>query len=426
MWGSLGDIAHQKSMEQQIITLEDYTNSYMQAYGLNYPVGSLEYRALESQMYPIYSESFKEAEGANFDVILDEFGLVVPSRFSSVVQLLERGNTELKNINLKSLTKAEGNPTNPAYVILLPHSQGNLYANELYDYLISNNLFDKTEIAAYGIGSAANSNDGGVYMTSSLVSLEHKTGLDFGNINSYLTSNNDFVISGERILWSKTLPGNFEIPFNLSFPLGHNLIEVYLSNQAASAQISKMIDLYMSIFISVFSSTDNMDVNNIGMSASGVEGGLGVLMGPDGYVYGNGLAYLSSDKYLSMSSLINGGAKIHYLPHGGYTPGTYYGLAPLSGYSGFAETPLYINFPQRLGIYYYSIGCYISGDSHGNIVYNCSCNYLNHYIAFYAAILDIHYADTFGSNPEYTSASMQRFPYAFINGLFINSSVYIP
>ncbi|MDO9399192.1 MAG: hypothetical protein Q7T79_00680 [bacterium] len=107
-------------------------------------------------------------------------------------------------------------------IILVGHSQGTLYTNELYDYLIKNGV-SKESIAVYNVATPAD------YVA--------------GN-GEYLTSKNDRAINSVRntatsLLAPKPLPGNADLPLSAKeqkdlFGGGHSFSENYLVNAPSS------------------------------------------------------------------------------------------------------------------------------------------------------------------------------------------------
>jgi hypothetical protein len=94
-------------------------------------------------------------------------------------------------------------------ILLVPHSQGNLYANATYAALTSgDNAIPSNSIKIVGVASPA------AYVA--------------GN-GAYLTSANDLVISGLRSLGLNVLSSNMTISFTSEDMLGHNFGDVYLN-----------------------------------------------------------------------------------------------------------------------------------------------------------------------------------------------------
>ncbi|WP_375592241.1 hypothetical protein [Chitiniphilus eburneus] len=92
-------------------------------------------------------------------------------------------------------------------VLLVPHSQGNLFANRMYTLLTDSGELRPQDLRIHGFASPADR--------------------VLGN-GSYLTSRHDVVISSLDIL-RKVLPHNIEIPRTKADLLGHGFKEVYLN-----------------------------------------------------------------------------------------------------------------------------------------------------------------------------------------------------
>lgn len=94
-------------------------------------------------------------------------------------------------------------------ILLVPHSQGNLYANAAYNVLTSGeNAIPVSAIKIVGIASPA------TYVAGD---------------GDYVTSTNDRVISSLRSLGFSVLASNFTIRVADSDNLGHNLSDIYLN-----------------------------------------------------------------------------------------------------------------------------------------------------------------------------------------------------
>ncbi|MGV3652605.1 MAG: hypothetical protein ACO1N5_00170 [Noviherbaspirillum sp.] len=95
-------------------------------------------------------------------------------------------------------------------VLLISHSQGNLYANAVYRRIDQDPEIKTKSLALVGVASPANFVAGG---------------------GTYVTSGNDLVIAGLRTLISaNTLPSNIAIPYSTEDLLGHAFIGIYTSH----------------------------------------------------------------------------------------------------------------------------------------------------------------------------------------------------
>jgi hypothetical protein len=274
---NLVDVKDQKKYEYITqLSLEDCTDAWMKVNPWDrYPKGTPEYDKVKENIIPKYKDMLEKLSGENFDPIVNNFHNTVPAPFKSVTSLLETPYTQkpryseydilspatanlhngandrvLTEIELDKLTQhnqrqAEelnqdamarlGMTSSKNYldtknmVILVPHSQGNLYANELYNYLTGVEHFPPNQIAIFGIASPASKNVGD-WMVKELQSIDYKK--KWGNLTSYITSTHDHVMDLVRITHpGEVLPSNISGLSNESdHYAGHNLINVYLKN----------------------------------------------------------------------------------------------------------------------------------------------------------------------------------------------------
>ncbi len=120
---------------------------------------------------------------------------------------LDYSDDDLQDI----LGAIRSNITENQKILLVPHSQGNLYANAAYKKLTTGeNAIPTTAIKIVGIASPA------AYVA--------------GN-GKYLTSTNDLVIKGLRSLELSVLAANFTISLSTDDVLGHGLRSIYLNSE---------------------------------------------------------------------------------------------------------------------------------------------------------------------------------------------------
>lgn len=129
---NISDTIKQKNAE---LSLDDYTKIYIKSFNLDedvYKEGSPQYLELQKNLVSEYNKvlSYK---GINFDTIVANFNQSTDYIFDSVTSLLTANNKDKDN----------------TFVLLIPHSQGNLYANSLYDYLIDKDLIKKENLLEF-------------------------------------------------------------------------------------------------------------------------------------------------------------------------------------------------------------------------------------------------------------------------------------
>ena len=120
------------------------------------------------------------------------------------------GNVSLADPSMQEIRAAIDTltPENPP-VVLLPHSQGNLYTQGVYNHLIQTKWYNPENVGVFGIATP------GDYVP--------------GENGKYITSHQDGVIGLLRLLFWEVLPGNVAISSNATDWLGHNLIKIYLN-----------------------------------------------------------------------------------------------------------------------------------------------------------------------------------------------------
>ncbi|MDD5164861.1 MAG: DUF2341 domain-containing protein, partial [Patescibacteria group bacterium] len=150
-----------------------------------------------------------------------------PSHLAGLGDLVQAASQILENpisdFDLKTILQRIHPQINTKKILLVGHSQGTFYTNELYNYLINNGI-PKESIAVYNVATPA----------------------DFVAGNGlYLTSQNDKVVNNVRnvaknVKAKQPLPQNINIPLNeQNDPKGHSFSSVYL-NSAPKRIISEI------------------------------------------------------------------------------------------------------------------------------------------------------------------------------------------
>lgn len=220
----LDDVSRQKAAENKDLTLDDFTQVWIKAN--DYPTdiykpGTEQYETLKSSILPQYNEVLGY-QGANFDQILNDFHNTVPPQAAAVLNLLDGVPGDYsKNKNT---------------ILLVPHSQGNLYANTLYTYLTSTEKLNRGLISIFGIATPASNNAGWATFRS--------------EVNSYITSNNDYVIKQMKLFAAPNpvLAPNINIPYSLLDVLGHSFIDIYLTDTDSVEYIKNHINAALDWF----------------------------------------------------------------------------------------------------------------------------------------------------------------------------------
>lgn len=240
-------------------------NAYIIANKLNKNMSKVEYKQLQSQLMPHYQALIRKYGGNNTEAVVNEFHKKAPPQFLGVLQLLDEGGDG---------GQYDYSHT-PSSVLLIPHSQGNLYANSLYKYLTDTENFNSKHIAIFGIASPAGSNFGDWPVSDNSQTSSFKSGMNEFMINdsipygqmSYVTSCSDMVINTLR----STDPSNqplFQV-LNYIWPHGvfeqsgilscnidpsssvgsddmlhHNLVQYYLAVPELKTQIILMMNYF--------------------------------------------------------------------------------------------------------------------------------------------------------------------------------------
>lgn len=206
----------------------------------------------------VFAQKLNEYPGATFAMIVRAFlGRVrdpLPVSLSDELQriLIERirdtGYVSLNDADLALVVdRIRRQRTSGAKTLLVPHSQGNLYANSAYALLTqaANNPVPTKSLAIVGVASPA--------------------AFVAGANGRYVTSRQDLVIFGLRKLLGNgsVLPGNVTQPVTLDDPLGHNFQAIYLrpNTNARTKLLSDMTQLFDSL------RTDMPDPIGVGLSA---------------------------------------------------------------------------------------------------------------------------------------------------------------
>jgi hypothetical protein len=248
------DVLFQKFIQEPAaqVSLDVYSQFYLYIAKLFYAVDSNEYALIKSYLQEAYGRFLINSGGSNSESILANFHQQVPAQFKAVVNLLRPANSQLSSDYY----------LNPHAVLLIPHSQGSLYANWLIAYLTQVENFNPKHIAAVAIATPAEDNRGDWPVSDeNEVAEELKTALL--PVDSYLTSCDDMVIGTlTKVITSGVVYYNELINYFAGLKvlpvlacnnrmatlpatwsnLGHNLISYYLADNQLSSQIAKLLN----------------------------------------------------------------------------------------------------------------------------------------------------------------------------------------
>lgn len=246
---NLEDVMLQKYGEALQMGMNDAIQLYMFATGLDYPVGSAEFNNLTTQISNDIKEHFL---GKNFDTIVNEFHNQVPPELAPALKALAGHET-----------KDYGKFNN--YVLLIPHSQGNLYANELYDYLTTEEHYNIAQIQIFGIATPA-SQLKGAELLNYYITLEEEnpniTKIFEYPIHPYVTSKLDWVINLLSVMPNIPKP----LPANMTIPWGHDLVSTYLADEKSRHEIAKSINYIIASFVNILIPSPNNSLPTANMS----------------------------------------------------------------------------------------------------------------------------------------------------------------
>jgi hypothetical protein len=207
------------------------------------------YDKVAQDLYPHYEELTNNLYKVANTAVINDFHAKVPAQFQSVVNLLKQDQTVGENY-----------ANSYDSVLLIPHSQGNMYANMLANYLKTKEKFNSSHIGIFGIASPADGNDAKTWWTDYNPATHNPLSAIRDKIptaNSYITSCNDRVVEGLRLqrgvadLINKMTPFTGVTPYIVpcttsatggSDMFNHNLIDYYLAVPALRDTIVTQIN----------------------------------------------------------------------------------------------------------------------------------------------------------------------------------------
>ena len=254
-WDTLG----KKFKEKQPISLDDYVHAYMEQHpDKKVPDGTLEYNKLKQDIEGDYKNMYFSQ--TNFDDVLNKFHNKVPPQLANIVKYLQSFKTNASPYDYSN-DKLDG-------ILLIPHSQGNLYANDLYNWLVTNEKFYMgiIQIQIFGIANPASIVGNGSEATIMQTYPSRLKTPDLP-LDPYYTADDDGVINMLRVFTllpktSEPLPANAHLEGCKDFPC-HSLIKAYLNDSKSRVHIQYMITVMMDALIGELISDVSYD-NNIG------------------------------------------------------------------------------------------------------------------------------------------------------------------
>lgn len=189
----------------------DYTANNLKENNLSYSPDSAEYQQFQASILHDYQSKLLDKGGKNLQQVVDSFNQLISA-------------SEAKQGHIA--------------VVLIPHSQGNAYANGLYNYALSAG-FPLNKMTIFGFASP---------MPKELGILDkpedYKSFTQYLNQNdNYVTSSNDMVINNfSRLLPQGVLPANITIPYSSADKMGHSLTDIYLPNTTVQSKYVEFLD----------------------------------------------------------------------------------------------------------------------------------------------------------------------------------------
>lgn len=223
----LFDVFIQKKEENKELTIDDYVILFMKVYDLSYPVGSKEFELIKDIIKDKYLQDMGFV-GYNLENIFNDYEQIT-NLTNSMVELIKCHENSDKNI-----------------VLLIPHSQGTLYANSLRNYLVDTRNISKNNIGIYAIANPADKIESTVYPeTNYYVGDPPDEGVQ------YITADNDFVINSLRVfsnfspVTNQPMSANIHLTECQDHKLCHSLTNAYLLDKHVALAISKKINLFI-------------------------------------------------------------------------------------------------------------------------------------------------------------------------------------
>lgn len=176
----------------------------------------------------VVSQKFKLEDNRQFWKIIDNFGdiqnasLIGQETYQKYVDELKNDKNLLPEIE-DHLKQYDQDIVDGKKVVLVPHSQGNFYANASMNLMLANSKRARNQLFTVGLASPADR-----LLPNS----------------SYITSSNDVLINSVRLVSPSTLKSNIRIPFSLYDVVGHSFNDTYLRKGDGQKAVLKNIITY--------------------------------------------------------------------------------------------------------------------------------------------------------------------------------------
>lgn len=336
-----------KKQENKNLTLEDYVDVYMKANNIHYENGSTEYETLKDNIKETYSKDLNFV-GCNFDKIVNDFHKEITKLSSGIIRMIR-----------------DRNDTDNTILLLVPHSQGNLYANSLRNYLVSAEKIPAKNIGIYGIANPADRISSTAYLLPSYL-----VGDVEDNYAQYITADNDYVINSLRRFSSFSPVTNAPLNANIHLKtcndsdICHGLTNAYLADENASLTISKKINLFiLSLEGGLIDKTDSPQIvyRNFVEPVSLVNDSTGRILCSDGNCDNDIFGYIYLDSNYFVKEL--GDYKDFRFSFPGKLEAGAYSIIINTLKNHLSPIPIWSNALESAYSYYISSGCFFSSDS---------------------------------------------------------------
>lgn len=197
LWKSdIWDFIRQKKQERKKASIDKYAVDYIVKNDLECCSTADEYWVVKAQLLGRFLQD-RSYVGKNLEGIVEQFHKKIPA------------------------------PADDIYILIIAHSQGNEYANQLWDYLVNGEGFKKDHISIIGIASPASRK------------------MDY---SYYFTADNDKIINSARVLPMKPLEANVHLEDCKEFTC-HSLVESYLNDNVVAKKICNSIKTFVSLVV---------------------------------------------------------------------------------------------------------------------------------------------------------------------------------